>query len=64
MIGVGGLSPGKDTGRTRAKRVLIIRERQTEGQDEAVENDLLKDQDKTNADRNSKGSLKQKLRWY
>ena len=56
MIGVGGLLLARIPEELAQARVTY-QQRQTEGQDEAVENDLLKDQDKRlpiKIDRNSK----------
>ena len=61
VIGVGGLLLARIPEELAQSRV-DYQKRQTEGQDEAVENDLLKDQDQTNADEIR--AFKQKLRWY
>ena len=56
MIGVGGLLLARIPEELAQQRI-DYQQRQTEGQDEAVENDLLKDQDKRmpiKIDRNSK----------
>jgi hypothetical protein len=61
VIGVGGLLLARIPEELAQARV-DYQKRQTEGQDEAVENDLLKDQDKRMPMKFERS--KQKLRWY